>query len=261
MNRISIVTVVYNAVDSIEETIRSVIGQSYENVEYIIIDGNSSDGTKKIIDKYINHISFYLSEPDSGIYDAMNKGINLATGDWILFLNSGDVFYQYDVLEQVFRQLVSDVDVIYGSTVVINLWGKYIVEPDKLQVLLHKMAFCHQSAIVRLFIMRTYMFDINYKISADYNLFNKLYIDGKIFFKYAGIISIYDSIMGVSTNNAIRMYKEFAKIAILRTSYRRKVLSFIDVLKLQIINSLPPKFHAAFYRFCFSFKKRYKRIY
>ena len=89
--KISIVTVSFNAVKTIEQTILSVINQTYENIEYIIIDGGSTDGTIDIIKKYEDQISYWVSEKDKGIYDAMNKGIDIATGDYVYFIQSADV--------------------------------------------------------------------------------------------------------------------------------------------------------------------------
>ena len=99
---ISVVTVSYNAVDTIERTILSVLNQTYSDIEYIIIDGGSTDGTVDLIKKYADKITYWVSEPDQGIYDAMNKGIDVATGEWINFMNSGDSFYRQDVLSSLF---------------------------------------------------------------------------------------------------------------------------------------------------------------
>ncbi|WP_455673672.1 glycosyltransferase family 2 protein [Phocaeicola sp.] len=99
---LSIVTVCYNSIAEIEKTILSVINQTYPNIEYIIIDGGSTDGTVNLIKKYANKITCWVSEPDNGIYDAMNKGIHIAKGEWINFMNSGDVFVDCNVLENVF---------------------------------------------------------------------------------------------------------------------------------------------------------------
>lgn len=90
--KITVITVVYNGIDYIEDTILSVINQDYSNIEYIIIDGKSDDGTMDIVEKYATKISYWVSESDNGIYDAMNKGIKVATGDWIIFMNCGDYF-------------------------------------------------------------------------------------------------------------------------------------------------------------------------
>ena len=115
---ISIVTVSYNAVLTIEQTILSVINQTYPNVEYIIIDGGSTDGTVDIIKKYANKIAYWVSEPDKGIYDAMNKGGLKATGDFIQFLNAGDWFENEHVIEKIFKDWYKRVDVIYGDMII-----------------------------------------------------------------------------------------------------------------------------------------------
>lgn len=110
--KVSVITVVYNDAKHIAQTIESVLSQTYPNIEYIIIDGNSSDGTKEIIQNYIdkkpsyfNHsISNFISEKDEGIYDAMNKGVDLATGEWCNFMNSGDRFYQNTTIQECFKE-------------------------------------------------------------------------------------------------------------------------------------------------------------
>ena len=113
-NKISIITVVKNSSNTIEETIKSVLAQEYKNLEYIIIDGGSTDGTLEIIQKYTENISILLSEKDSGIWDAMNKGINLANGDLVGFLNSGDIYYN-NALQTVNRYfLENQIDFLFG---------------------------------------------------------------------------------------------------------------------------------------------------
>ena len=100
--KISVVTVVYNSEALIENTVKSIINQSYSHIEYIVVDGGSTDGTIDILNRYKKNISTLISEPDHGIYDAMNKGIRLATGDFLVFINSGDKFSSHDILEKIF---------------------------------------------------------------------------------------------------------------------------------------------------------------
>lgn len=117
--KLSVITVVYNNVKDIERTILSVIQQTYNNIEYIIIDGASTDGTLNIINNYKEYIHVLVSEPDRGIYDAMNKGINLASGDYLLFMNSGDEIYEPTTVERIFNTSYN-ADIYYGETIMIN---------------------------------------------------------------------------------------------------------------------------------------------
>ncbi len=114
--KISVITISYNAGDTIEETILSVVNQDYPDIEYVIIDGGSTDQTKTIISKYQSQISTYISEPDNGIYDAMNKGLSLATGDLIALLNADDVYAASSVLTNVCKALEANAtDACYGD--------------------------------------------------------------------------------------------------------------------------------------------------
>ena len=173
--RVSIVTIVYNDSSHIESTILSVIGQSYLNVEYIIIDGKSSDGTIDIVQKYMNQIDHLKSESDTGLYDAMNKGLNTATGDYVLFLNSGDKLYHSNILQEIVDQLRDRLpDVIYGETMIIAEDGSEIglrrlKAPETLtwKSLKDGMLVCHQSFLVKRTIAPRY--NLQYKLSADYD--------------------------------------------------------------------------------------------
>ncbi|RXE60893.1 glycosyltransferase, partial [Muribaculaceae bacterium Isolate-001 (NCI)] len=108
--KITVVTVCYNAVKEIEKTIQSVISQTYDNVEYIIVDGGSTDGTLDIIRKYSSRITRWVSEPDKGIFDAMNKSAHMATGEYINFMNAGDLFFDEKVLSDIFAGRSYDED-------------------------------------------------------------------------------------------------------------------------------------------------------
>ena len=112
---ITIVTVCYNCAEMIEKTLKSVIGQCYSKKEYIAIDGASTDGTKKIVEQFIDSIDYFVSEPDEGIYHAMNKAVKVAKGEWIIFMNAGDMFVNNEVLEKVSYSLSDKTDALYGD--------------------------------------------------------------------------------------------------------------------------------------------------
>lgn len=115
--RISVVTINFNHKEGLEKTIKSTVSQSYENLEYIVIDGASSDGSKEVIENYADSIVYWVSEPDGGIYDAMNKGALAATGEWINFMNSGDIFASNEVIRLIGKQISEEIDLIYGHAV------------------------------------------------------------------------------------------------------------------------------------------------
>lgn len=129
--KVSVVTVTYNAAQYVEMTLRSIVSQTYDNMELIVIDGGSKDGTVELVEKYRQYISTFISEPDSGIYDAMNKGTRHATGDWIIFINAGDALAKHDVLEKVFSREIEDgTSLIFGSIVQYSLdMGLKLVTP------------------------------------------------------------------------------------------------------------------------------------
>lgn len=121
MNKVSVITVCYNAEAEIERTIKSVLSQTYSNFEYIIVDGNSQDKTMEILSCYRDKIAQVVSEPDKGIYDAMNKGIKMANGDWVIMMNAGDEFASNTVLDEIFQGAIPDnVKFIYSDVYVRN---------------------------------------------------------------------------------------------------------------------------------------------
>jgi len=165
---ISVITVTYNAVNFIEETIKSVINQTYKNIEFIVIDGGSTDGTIDIIKKYENQINYWISEPDKGIYDAMNKGINNAHGEWLNFLNAGDSFVDSEVLEKIFMSNNNDATLIYGDIITIEEnngekkpYYSILLENDK--SIRKGMKVCHQSIFYHKSIIELYDTDLRLK--------------------------------------------------------------------------------------------------
>lgn len=210
MKLLSIITVVYNDVSHIEETIKSVLNQPLEKtmLEYIIIDGKSTDGTVDVIHKYQNMIDIFISEPDTGIYNAMNKGVRLASGRWCQFLNSGDVLVPdaYRIFDFCIN---NNTGILFGNT--IRSFTKCFIK----QRFQYKEGVlppvCHQSAFIRSDIMKEYLYDEKYQICADLDLFKKIY-DSGFKFQYVDIdISKYN-MYGFSARNMVKFAEEKRRI-------------------------------------------------
>lgn len=193
--KVSVITVCYNAEELIENTIKSVLGQTYKNIEYIIIDGNSTDGTLNIIIEYeprFNGKMKWISEKDKGIYDAMNKGLNLSNGNYIFFLNSGDFFLDKDIINHMVVFLEKyNVDFLYGD---VNLGeGKIRKGNVKSGLDLIFRTICHQSILAHKKCFEENKFDDNYKWLADYKWVIKCFNNPNIKKKYMNeIISYFD---------------------------------------------------------------------
>lgn len=173
----TLITITYNASRWLEGTILSILNQSYPHIEYIIIDGASTDGTVDIINKYTSKISYWISEPDKGLYDAMNKGLQAATGDYVWFINAGDKLHTTDTVQQIADQIekLSKLpDIIYGETTVVGENGELLgmrrlSAPDKLTWKSFRMGMlvCHQSFISKRTIAPFY--DLKYRYSSDFD--------------------------------------------------------------------------------------------
>jgi glycosyltransferase len=175
--KISIITICHNNEKNIRPTIESVINQTYRNIEYIIIDGASRDKTLEIVNKHKNKIDVIISEPDKGLYDAINKGIQNATGDVVGLIHAGDQLYNETVLEKVSRFFeVNDVDALYGHSQILSSDGKKVVRINKspsFKKSLFKYGWMpsHQSFYAKRILFQEYgMYNLKYKIAADYEL-------------------------------------------------------------------------------------------
>lgn len=171
---ISIITVTYNAANIIQRTLDSVKEQSFTDFEYVVIDGNSSDATVELVKEADIPHTHIISEPDKGLYDAMNKGIKTATGKYLLFLNAGDTFHSSDTLALYAQKALEDKDIIYGDTIIVNQEGEFIAPrhlsvPDKLtkKSFSKGMLICHQAFMVKKSLAPLY--NLNYRFSADYD--------------------------------------------------------------------------------------------
>jgi len=201
---ITVITVVFNGEAYLEETILSVINQTYDNVEYIIVDGGSTDGTLDIIRKYEGAIDYWVSEEDEGIYEAMNKGIDLATGEWINFMNGGDTFYNTKVLSEVFESNKFDnVEILYGNHQVLYPSGKRrFVKAGKIENLWKGSQFCHQATFVKIHYHKFNKFNLCTRIVADFEFFYRAWKANKNF-QYVPIFITSFNAGGVSDVNRI----------------------------------------------------------
>ncbi len=207
----TIITVTYNAGSKVSKTIDSVYKQSCTDYEYILVDGASEDDTVQRIEKQQNqfsekNISYrYLSERDSGVYDAMNKSISLANGEWVCFLNAGDLFYDSETLRKLkdTTQKNSSADIVYGDTIEFKANGLSIYRKAlPIEQITQAIPFFHQSCITKLDLIKKNLFDIRYRICADYDFFLGCYQDNARFvyielpvsrYEYGGISSCDDN--------------------------------------------------------------------
>jgi glycosyltransferase involved in cell wall biosynthesis len=234
---VSIITVCYNAENTLENTIQSVIGQTYTNIEYIIIDGGSSDGTTDIIKKFESFPITWITENDKGVYDAMNKGSKIASGEWINFMNSGDTFINNEVLCKLIPLFNNEIiSVIYGDTHVIEDFAEYDLKANKLSNITLFPPFSHQASFIRKKVLDKNLIDINIKISADRKLFYNLYIKGFRFEYCDKVIVNYDITHGsLSGNNPVLRRKEdiiIMKNESIKTKLRLLFDLYLCILKL-----------------------------
>ena len=233
---ISIIIVSLNTKEEFLKTLHSIKGQKSNNYEVIVIDGNSTDGTVKEIEKNKKFINKYIVEQDKGIYDAMNKGINLASGDWIMFLNSGDVLFDDFVLEHLNLNDLKNHEIVFGDTVVDNQDIKYLVNSTMFNKKTVIMPFCHQSCFVKSNILKQNNFSLKYKCSSDFNFFFNNYLDNIKFYQVDMIISMVNS-GGLSDRFRENVLKE--NFQILKKNIDNRYLIFIYYLRiLQLIKKI-----------------------
>jgi glycosyltransferase involved in cell wall biosynthesis len=236
--KISIGIVVYNGAEHISRALKSIVGQPYKNIELIVVDGGSTDGTLSVLREYSKYISVLVSETDKGIYDAMNKVCLLANGDWLIFLGCDDVLL--DTLNNIANRM-SEPDTVYYGDVILRSSGKiYGGKFSKRR--LGKTNFCHQAVFYPISVYKKYSYSPDYKFLADYDYNIKLVVNGIPFYYLGEVISVF--------NDRGRSFEfgdaDFArdKIKLIRTSFgntyalmellRRRKESLLDKIAVAI---------------------------
>lgn len=213
---ISVITVCYNSYEMLQRTIKSVRMQTYSEIEYIVIDGASKDSTLRLIKENEDIINLWISEPDNGLYFAMNKGLELANGDYVIYINAGDMFYMPDTLEKIFENHQNDVDIYYGDTMILaqnqkELGSRRLSSPKQLTKNSFRwgMTVCHQSILIKRTIAPKY--DTSYRITADYDWVLTSIENAKKIVNTNNYISKFLS-GGLSSKHVVKANKERYKI-------------------------------------------------
>lgn len=205
---ISVITINYNNADGLERTIQSVIDQTYDDFEYIVIDGGSGDGSVDVIKKYADSIDYWVSEPDGGIYPAMNKGTRHAHGDYCIYMNSGDTFYSKDVLQQ-FADSQPREEIICGD---LCIEKNILPNPDEVTMkVFYKSTLYHQATFIRTSLIKAHPYDESLKSAADWKFFLHALIFHDATYRHINIPIAYFEGGGLSDSNSSIGHEEVKK--------------------------------------------------
>lgn len=240
--KISIITVNYNDAIGLEGTIRSVINQKDADYEHIVIDGGSTDGSVEIINQYVDKIDFWVSEKDRGIYHAMNKGVAQAHGNYCLFLNSSDFFYNDTILKSI-QSMEYDEDIIVGKVVSRNGQSQLFLPPlrDISLYYLYSGTVPHQGAFIKTDLLRKTPYDENLRIVSDWKFFLEAIILKNCSIRYIDEFIVKFDTTGVSTSNPDKMWKE--KEQVLSEMFPPRILADYRQMKASecLIQKLTPQ--------------------
>ena len=181
--KLSVITINFNNRDGLRKTIESVVNQTYKDFEYIVIDGGSTDGSVDVIKEYADRIDYWVSEPDKGIYNAMNKGIDVAKGEYCNFMNSGDIYYNANVLSEM-NKFMSGVDIVYGRSVYSD-GTPTLKRQDRIPDIIHFISdtISHQASFISTTLLRKYHYDENLRIVSDWKFFIQAFVLEKCRYK------------------------------------------------------------------------------
>ena len=219
--KISIITVVLNAAGELERTVHSVLGQEYPHLEFIVIDGGSTDGTLEVIKTLGKKIDHWTSGPDRGIYDAMNKGLAIATGEWINFMNAGDVFTGKDAVSKAMSGDLEGFGVVYGDSIADYPHAQVLRRAGMAEDMIRGMVFCHQAAFVRRELATVKGFDLSFPVGADFDMMIRLFSSGVRFLHLPFPVAVID-VSGVSNRKMVQSAREHFAISM---KYRKLKLA------------------------------------
>jgi glycosyltransferase involved in cell wall biosynthesis len=274
--KISIITINYNNKDGLKKTIESVIHQSYDDIEYIIIDGGSTDGSTAYIREKQKHFSYWVSEPDSGVYNAMNKGIDRANGEYLLFLNSGDYLADENVIKK-FVELKPIDDLVYGDVYLENSASERKLKkmPNILSIgVTLNFTITHQAIFHKKILFESNKrYDEQYKIISDWVFYNNVIIFDKRSYKHIDlVVSIYD-MHGMSENHSNLALMRDERAAYHVTNYSENFRKLLDDYKIlsnnyrvlknkynDIVKSRFVKIALGIRRFYFSIRNKVKKL-
>jgi glycosyltransferase involved in cell wall biosynthesis len=245
--KVSIITVTFNSEKYLEDTLVSIFSQSYPDIESIVIDGKSTDGTLSILQKYQNKIT-YISEPDTGIYDAMNKGINLATGDIIGILNSDDVLFDNEIIKKVVHSFSPDVDCVYGNVILVNESNKVVRNYSSANFNLKDFEFGHMPPHPSFYVRKEAFqkfgyYNTSFRISADYDLLLRFLYIHKLKSKYLDFILVKMRDGGISS------------------SFKNKLLLNKEILVACRLQNINTNFFKVYSKYIFKWRAFFPNIY
>ena len=238
--KVSVITINYNNIQGLKTTIQSVISQSYKDMEYIIVDGGSTDGSVDLLVEYSDKISKCICEPDNGVYNAMNKGVSIASGEYCIFMNSGDSFWNSEVLENIFSKHI-DVDVLAGKTYCFKngRFSSMQSAPKKVTMkYLYANSINHQAMLIKTALLREYPYDETLKVYSDWKFCIQTLVVNNLSYQFVDyVIAKYD-LSGVSAN--IKFKEEKQKV--LLEYFPHRILCDYELLcKKTLIRKLLPK--------------------
>jgi len=236
MAKISIITINYNDKNGLNKTIDSVVNQTYKDFEFLVIDGGSTDGSKELIEQHSSQINYWISEKDNGVYNAQNKGIKAATGEFVIFMNSGDTFVDYNVLSNVSDDLTSEFDIYYGDNYKVKADGSKRLKtyPEKLSFsFFYGSCINHQSTFIRRKLFETYFYySENLKIVADWEFFIYTICKENRPYKYlAKTIANYD-FTGISSLDKYKNKVNEERLSVMQKYFPAFVEDYVQVSQL-----------------------------